>query len=220
MAILKDLVVQGDVRILGTLYSANGSGGPGGDSVPIGALNPYIGTTAPEGYLLCQGQMVDIASYPELYAICGNTFGTATSTQFYLPDLRGQAIAGYKSGDATFGTLGALVGGKTHTHNFAHTHGVPGVSHSHNLDDNGYAKLTGWSGDASITYYELSGKPEWTSTFRLNASSAGGDAKSSPYGVGLGGKTANATPSNTTTNSQSTSTTGDGSNIQPTIIMN
>lgn len=82
------------------------------DTVPIGTLNPYIGTTAPFGYLICEGQLVDKATYPELYAICGNTFGTATSTQFYLPDLRGQTIAGYKSGDSDFGTLGGLIGSK------------------------------------------------------------------------------------------------------------
>ena len=82
------------------------------DTVPVGALNPYIGTTPPFGYLICEGQLVSKTLYPELYAICGDTFGTSTSTQFYLPDLRGQTIAGYKQGDSDFGTLGALIGSK------------------------------------------------------------------------------------------------------------
>lgn len=84
------------------------------DTVPIGTLNPYIGTTAPFGYLICEGQLVSKTTYPELYAICGSTFGTETATEFYLPDLRGQTIAGYKSGDSTFGTLGGLIGEATH----------------------------------------------------------------------------------------------------------
>lgn len=63
--------------------------------------------------MLCQGQKVSKTTYPELYAICGTTFGPETTTEFTLPDLRGQVIAGYKQGDATFGTLGALIGGKT-----------------------------------------------------------------------------------------------------------
>lgn len=104
------------------------SGGGGGvDAAPVGTLSPFVGDTAPSGYLFCQGQLVDKALYPELYAICGNTFGTATSTQFYLPDLRGRVIAGYKSGDAEFGTLGGLIGSK-----YLQQH-----SHSQSLSDNG-----------------------------------------------------------------------------------
>lgn len=101
------------------------------DTVPVGTLNPFLGLTPPAGYLICQGQLVSKQLYPELYAICGNTFGTATATEFYLPDLRGKTITGYKAGDSTFGTLGALIGDLTHTHNYAHTHSVPGSAHSH-----------------------------------------------------------------------------------------
>lgn len=83
------------------------------DTVPIGSLNPFLGATAPYGYLICEGQLVSKATYPELYAICGDTYGTATATEFYLPDLRGRTIVGYKEGDTNFGTLGGLVGSVT-----------------------------------------------------------------------------------------------------------
>lgn len=82
------------------------------DTVPIGTLNPYLGSTPPFGYLICEGQLISKTLYPELYAICGNTFGTATETHFYLPDLRGRTIAGYQAGDSDFGTLGGLIGSK------------------------------------------------------------------------------------------------------------
>lgn len=85
------------------------------DTVPIGSLNPFLGTTAPYGYLICAGQLVSKTTYSELYAICGNTYGTATATEFYLPDLRGRTIVGYKEGDTNFGTLGGLVGSITST---------------------------------------------------------------------------------------------------------
>ena len=101
------------------------------DTVPVGTLNPFLGSTAPYGYLICQGQKVSKTVYKELYEICGDTFGKSTDTEFYLPDLRGQTIAGYKEGDSTFGTLGGLIGSLTHTHTYAHTHGVPGVAHTH-----------------------------------------------------------------------------------------
>lgn len=86
------------------------------DTVPIGTLNPFLGSTAPYGYLICQGQKVSKTTYKELYEICGDTFGQSTATEFYLPDLRGQIIAGYKEGDSTFGTLGGLIGSLTHLH--------------------------------------------------------------------------------------------------------
>ena len=83
------------------------------DTVPIGTVNPFLGTVAPFGYLICQGQRVSKITYPELYEICGTTFGPETSTEFTLPDLRGQTIAGYKEGDTIFGTLGGLIGALT-----------------------------------------------------------------------------------------------------------
>lgn len=113
------------------------------DTVPIGTVNPFLGTVAPFGYLLLQGQRVSKTTYPELYEICGTTFGPETSTEFTLPDLRGQTIAGYKEGDATFGTLGGLIGAlttttqnhtltvneiPTHRHGLIQTYNVPSGS--------------------------------------------------------------------------------------------
>lgn len=84
-----------------------------GDALPIGTLSPFVGLVAPKGYLICMGQLVDKVKYPELWELCGDTFGPSTATQFYLPDLRGQTIAGYKEGDSIFGTLGGLIGSIT-----------------------------------------------------------------------------------------------------------
>ena len=118
------------------------------DTVPIGTVNPFLGAVAPFGYLLLQGQKVNKATYPELYAICGTTFGPETSTEFTLPDLRGQTIAGYKEGDSVFGTLGGLIGNKSISYTPAGTNtgGVVGnhtltaaesglPKHSHTMDD-------------------------------------------------------------------------------------
>ena len=37
------------------------------DTVPIGTINPFLGSTAPYGYLICQGQKVSKTTYKELY---------------------------------------------------------------------------------------------------------------------------------------------------------
>jgi hypothetical protein len=38
-------------------------------SVKTGTVSMFAGDVAPDGYLLCQGQSVSRASYPELFAI-------------------------------------------------------------------------------------------------------------------------------------------------------
>lgn len=62
--------------------------------VPIGAIMPYAGATAPAGYLMCDGGEVEITKYRDLYNVIGNTYGNplrgATGLTFVLPDLRGR----------------------------------------------------------------------------------------------------------------------------------
>lgn len=192
------------------------------DTVPIGTLNPFLGTEAPYGYLICQGQKVSKATYKELYQICGDTFGQSTATEFYLPDLRGQTIAGYKEGDSTFGTLGGLIGSLTHLHNFSHTHGVPGVAHVHSTANHTLtvAEIPShthqvYRGTDGSSYFGLTGKePDGNTPYAVNTTATGG---SQPHNHGNTGST---TPSATTTNSQSTTNTSSVSNIQPTMVLN
>lgn len=107
------------------------------DTVPIGVLSPFLGLTPPNGYLVCQGQLVSKISYPELYAICGNLFGTATDTHFYLPDLRGKTIVGYNSSDTSMNTIGKLLGSASHVHSTGnHTLTIDEIpNHNHNVDN-------------------------------------------------------------------------------------
>ena len=96
------------------------------DTLPVGTVQPFLGLTPPLGYLVCQGQLISKVEYPELYRICGSTFGTETDTHFYLPDLRGKTIAGYDSSDTTMNTIGKLLGSKTHKHSVNdHHHLLP-----------------------------------------------------------------------------------------------
>lgn len=63
----------------------------GAPTVPVGAIMPYAGTTAPTGYLLCDGSEVSIALYNDLYVTIGTTYGAgANPNTFNLPDLRGR----------------------------------------------------------------------------------------------------------------------------------
>lgn len=63
-------------------------------AVPIGGILPYAGTSAPYGYLLCDGSEVEKTKFSLLFDIIGNTFNGAVPLvgvgTFRLPDLRGR----------------------------------------------------------------------------------------------------------------------------------
>ena len=68
----------------------NGAGSPAGTIITFG------GTSAPTGYLACQGQEELQSAYPALYAAIGTAWGSASSpaSHFKLPDLRGAFLRG------------------------------------------------------------------------------------------------------------------------------
>lgn len=82
---------------------------------PIGSLMPYAGTSAPQGWLLCDGSEYDQTTYPQLSTICGVKFGTAAAGNFKVPDLRGRVIAGLNTSDTDFSTVGKTGGAKNVT---------------------------------------------------------------------------------------------------------
>ena len=57
----------------------------------IGEIVMFGGNFAPRGWALCDGQLLDIASYTALFSILGTTYGGDGRTNFALPDLRGRA---------------------------------------------------------------------------------------------------------------------------------
>ena len=85
----------------------------GVDLMPAGAIVPYAGTTAPTGYLLAYGQSLERAgTYADLFSAIGTTYGSADSSHFNVPDLRGRAIAGQDDmGGSSADRLTGLTGG-------------------------------------------------------------------------------------------------------------
>ena len=62
---------------------------------PPGTVLPYMGATAPTGWLVCNGASVLRATYPSLFAVIGTSCGTSSSTYFNLPDFRGRFLRGW-----------------------------------------------------------------------------------------------------------------------------
>lgn len=106
---------------------------------PIGTVQPYAGTAAPNGWLFCDGSSISTTAYPELFSAIGYTYG-GSGTSFTVPDLRGRVPAGRDNmgGSAASrltntvlsasDTLGATGGAQTHALTTAqlpaHKHGV------------------------------------------------------------------------------------------------
>jgi len=109
------------------------------ESTPTGVISGYGGSSAPSGWLLCDGAEISRATFAALFAVIGTTFGVGDgSTTFDLPDLKqrfpiGKADAGVAS------VLGETGGAVSHTHtgpNHQHTgpsHTHTGPSHTHTM---------------------------------------------------------------------------------------
>lgn len=86
------------------------------DTVPAGVVDMFAGSTAPSGYLLCDGSAVSRTTYADLFTAIGTTYGTGDgSTTFNVPNIKGKVPVGRDSGDTSFDTLGETGGEKTHT---------------------------------------------------------------------------------------------------------
>ena len=71
-------------------------------TVPTGVVAPFAAETAPDGWLLCNGQDVYKDTYPALYALLQTKYGTPADTlKFRLPDLQGRVPVGYGTGYTT-----------------------------------------------------------------------------------------------------------------------
>lgn len=65
-----------------------------GGIAPIGIILPFGGTSAPGGYLLCDGTSYLRSTWPDLFATIGTAFGAADGTHFNVPDMRGRFLRG------------------------------------------------------------------------------------------------------------------------------
>lgn len=76
--------------------------------ISIGTIQCYATCDVPDCWKICDGQLLKIEDYPELYKVIGTTFG-GDKDRFALPDLRGRFIRGWDmdgniDGGREFGT--------------------------------------------------------------------------------------------------------------------
>jgi len=96
--------------------------------VPAGAIIAYGGTTAPTGWLMCNGDPYDPALYPNLFAAIGNGYGGTVSNPM-RPDFRGRVPYGLTS-TGILSARGNTDGVAEASRTPAHTHTTPSHQHS------------------------------------------------------------------------------------------
>lgn len=123
---------------------------------PSGSITQYGGSSAPTGWMLCDGSQVAIASFTALYNVLtssGTVFpfgantngsGAAGSTHFRLPNFKGRVPVGLDSTQTEFDAMGEIGGAKTHPLTVAqlpaHTHTVTQIDaggHTHTVNPAG-----------------------------------------------------------------------------------
>jgi microcystin-dependent protein len=225
---------------------AQGIQGPTGPTgavtvgVVTGVISQYAGSTAPDGYLLCQGQSVSTTTFATLFGVIGYTYG-GSGSNFTIPNLQNRVPVG-KGPDAEFDTLGETGGAKTHTLTTAempsHTHTQNSHNHtqnshnhtqnSHNHTQNAHNHGNPNQTSPAAGYVGASNQFQWADV----APRVGG----SPYAYLNYSAMPNATATNqatTATNQATTATniattatnqnTGGGgahNNLQPYIVVN
>ena len=100
-------------QIVTVSYNSSASAFLLSTSEKTGAIMPFAGSTAPDGWVLSYGQAISRTTYAALFAVLSTTYGTGDgSTTFNLPDLRGRAIAGTDDmGGTSADRLTGLTGG-------------------------------------------------------------------------------------------------------------
>jgi microcystin-dependent protein len=164
-------------------------------TISAGTIIPYGGSSAPSGFLLCDGSAVNRTTYSILFGVIGTTFGSGDgSTTFNVPDLRGRVPAGK---DNMGGSAASRLTSTTMTPD-GNTVGATGGEQTHTLVTSEMPSHT----HVASPYKEIAGAAGGT-TDKYN--SDGNNEGGSPVANPLTG-----------------STGGDGAhnNVQPTLIVN
>ncbi len=134
----------------------------------LGEIRIFAGTYAPRDWAYCNGQLLAIHQYQDLFALIGTTYGGDGRVNFALPDFRGRIPVGMGAGPSlTNRRLGSRFGLESvliqdipkHKHNF--TGSVDGASTTIPIDKV-LAKIVGGK------YYEEIGGGDLESLVTLN----------------------------------------------------
>lgn len=118
---------------------------------PIGTIISFMGTIAPQDYLICDGALYNIADFPELAQHIltqfgrYNYFGGNGTTTFAVPNLQGEFLRGAGANSHENQGSGSAVGAHqdaTEIPSFGATNTANGAMWFNGLSDGGYTTFT------------------------------------------------------------------------------
>jgi microcystin-dependent protein len=146
--------------------------------IPAATITMYGASTAPTGWLLCDGAAVSRTTYATLFGIIGTEYGVGdNTTTFNLPDLKGRAPVGFGAGSGLTNRsdLGAKFGTETQTLTEAnlpaHNHATAFTRRSTTAETHDHDSWT--AGDFAAPVDDRSGATETTTTVTKNSDNTG-----------------------------------------------
>jgi microcystin-dependent protein len=139
---------------------------------PTGSVIDFAGITPPAGFLLCDGSAVSRATYDDLFAAIGVTWGAGNgTTTFNVPALKGVVTAG-ADGTLFSGTnaLGTIGGTSTHTMAAGEL-----IGHTH--------ALTGQTGTAAAFLLDAGGSGFLSPAGGASSTQTAGSATPTPFSI-------------------------------------
>ena len=123
------------------------------NAVPPGTVVPFAGTSAPSGWLFCDGSAISRTTYSNLFDEIGTVWGAGDgSTTFNIPDSRNEFIrgadpvGGRNVADSETDQIAAHTHTGTTASDGAHTHTLNGITQSGDsdgFDSTGISKKSG-----------------------------------------------------------------------------
>ncbi len=138
---------------------------------------------APQGWALCQGQLLAISQNTALFSLIGTYYGGNGTNNFALPDLRSRAPIGFGQGPGLANyAIGETGGQETVSINNSsyprHTHGLfagasPATANTPSGSIEAEGQTGGRGGAVNLALYSASGTPTTLAPAALTAAAGG-----------------------------------------------
>tara|TARA_Y100000589_G_scaffold322887_1_gene356577 strand:- start:198 stop:971 length:774 start_codon:yes stop_codon:yes gene_type:complete len=190
--------------------------------MPSGSIIVYAGSSAPTGWLFCDGSAISRSTYATLFGIISTSYGVGDgSSTFNLPDIRGRVVAGK---EASASLLTSAVGG-LNGNTLGNTGGAQGITltsaqsglpaHNHTLTMNAHTH----------TFTANPHTHTVTNALPIGASGIGagtvtGGAPVTTSAATVTGSNSTVTTTGTIANNSAANASSAHANVQPTIILN